>query len=313
MTWFKIDDTAHSHPKVLKAGNAAAGLWLRCGAYAAQHLTEGTVPGVVAQLYGTPAQSRKLVAAGLWHERGHHCPRCPQPAPGDFRMHDFLVYNPTRAKVEGERRKAADRQARGRERQAKAREDEANAHGFVDEPPSFGDESGSERDAFPGSAAGHGHPSHRDAPDPSRWSRPDPTRPADSGAGSRESAGRPARASGAAASSLPPSWEPDEQLLGWAMVAGHMQRLGPDGLDHATAKWKAYRADSAPRTPAQWAADWQQWVTRERLDEPAPAGPPRLRALPGGADSASSRSRADQHADALAAALADFTGQETTA
>lgn len=53
MTWFKVDDTAYGHPKVLKAGNAALGLWVKGGAYAAQHLTEGTVPGVVAQLYGT--------------------------------------------------------------------------------------------------------------------------------------------------------------------------------------------------------------------------------------------------------------------
>lgn len=53
MTWFKVDDTFYGHPKTLKAGNAAVGLWVKAGAYAAQHLTEGVVPGVVAQLYGT--------------------------------------------------------------------------------------------------------------------------------------------------------------------------------------------------------------------------------------------------------------------
>ena len=56
MTWFKVDDTFYGHPKTLKAGNAAVGLWVKAGAYAAQHLTEGVVPGVVAQLYGTAPQ-----------------------------------------------------------------------------------------------------------------------------------------------------------------------------------------------------------------------------------------------------------------
>lgn len=31
MPWFVVDDSAHSHPKFIKAGNAAVGLWMRCG------------------------------------------------------------------------------------------------------------------------------------------------------------------------------------------------------------------------------------------------------------------------------------------
>src|SRR3954470_3028448 len=91
MPWFRIDDKAHSHPKLIKAGNAALGLWLRCGAYAAQHLTDGIVPGVVAELYGTKPQATKLVKAGLWHEHGHSCRHgCPDPAPGDYLFPHFL-------------------------------------------------------------------------------------------------------------------------------------------------------------------------------------------------------------------------------
>ncbi|MGW8762340.1 mucin-2 [Streptomyces sp. NPDC055815] len=179
MTWFKVDDTAHSHPKLIKATNAAVGLWMRCGAYAAQHLTEGVVPGVVAQLYGTAPQARKLVAAGLWHEHGHACPhpKCRQPAPGDFYMHDFLIYNPTRARVEDERSKAAERQARGRARQAEKRSDSTtNAPRFDDESTAKESERSSNRDAFWDGSAGQERASHRDGTDPSRWSRPDPTR-----------------------------------------------------------------------------------------------------------------------------------------
>ena len=61
MPWFKIDDSSHSHPKFVRAGNAALGLWVRCGAYSAQHLTEGHVPAEIVRVYGSPAQAAKLV------------------------------------------------------------------------------------------------------------------------------------------------------------------------------------------------------------------------------------------------------------
>lgn len=120
MPWFKIDDSAHSHPKMIRAGNAALGLWLRCGAYSAQHLLEGVVPGDIARMYGTAPQAAKLVKVGLWHEAGHECARCPQPEPGNFVIHDFFEggRNSTRAQVEASRRAAAERQAKRRARVA---------------------------------------------------------------------------------------------------------------------------------------------------------------------------------------------------
>ncbi|MCU8589339.1 hypothetical protein [Streptomyces sp. A13(2022)] len=119
MPWFVVDDSAHMHPKLLAATNAGLGLWLRCGSYAAQHLTDGIVPAHVAKMYGTPGQIRKLVAAGLWHEHGHTCPhsKCAQPAPGDFYMHDYLdPYNPSRVEVENRRRREAEKKQRYRAR-----------------------------------------------------------------------------------------------------------------------------------------------------------------------------------------------------
>ncbi|MGI5353453.1 mucin-2 [Streptomyces sp. CA-250714] len=184
MPWFKVDDTAHAHPKLLKAGNAALGLWMRVGAYCAQHLTEGAVPGVVAQLYGTAPQARKLVTAGLWHEHGHTCPRCPQPAPGDYQMHDFLTYNPTREKTEQKRAAAAERQQRARERSAEQRNQERNPpDSSANRPRIDDDSSGENREPsanqieFPDDIAGQKESSHRDGTGPSRSPRPDPTRP----------------------------------------------------------------------------------------------------------------------------------------
>ncbi|MFS0695097.1 mucin-2 [Streptomyces nitrosporeus] len=181
MTWFKVDDTAHMHPKLIKAGNASLGLWLRAGSYAAQHLTEGVVPEVVAQLYGTAPQARKLVAAGLWHEHNHTCPhpKCKQPAPGDYYMHDFLIYNPTKASVEQGRDRAADRQKRAREKANEARtrtDSPANDTPFTGERSAEKTESGSENIAFPDLFAGQKGLSQRDGMPPSRSPRPDPTR-----------------------------------------------------------------------------------------------------------------------------------------
>ncbi|MFJ6074676.1 mucin-2 [Streptomyces sp. NPDC093065] len=185
MTWFKVDDTAHTNPKLLKAGNAALGLWVRAGAYAAQHLTEGVIPGVVAQLYGTAPQARKLVASGLWHAHGHDCTRCEQPPAGDYVMHDFLTYNPTRARVEDDRAAAAERQKRARERAAEQRNQERNPRDPSANRPRIDDDpSGENREPFanqiefPDDIAGQGHRSHRDGEEPSRSPRPDPSRPA---------------------------------------------------------------------------------------------------------------------------------------
>ncbi|MFE0039398.1 mucin-2 [Streptomyces sp. NPDC059015] len=163
MPWFKIDDKAHSHPKFMRAGNAALGLWLRCGSYSAQHLTEGIVSGVVAQLYGTAPQAAKLVKHGLWHEAGHDCVRCPQPNPGDYVIHDFFEggRNVTRAQHEANKTAAAERAAKSRAAR--------KASGFADDSSSktdrFEDESKTnplrKEPHFSGSTAGQDGLSHR--------------------------------------------------------------------------------------------------------------------------------------------------------
>jgi hypothetical protein len=168
MPWFKIDDKAHSHPKLIKAGNAALGLWLRCGSYAAQHLTDGIVPGVVAELYGTKPQAAKLVKAGLWHEHGHDCPAgCPDPAPGDYAFHDFLDdgRNTSRARAEADRKKARDRQSKHREGTRGAQNGEQNEEetkDFTFDSSSKKSESASEKSEFSDSIAGQQGSSRRD-------------------------------------------------------------------------------------------------------------------------------------------------------
>lgn len=110
MPWFRVDDNADDHPKFHAAGNAAIGLWTRCGAWSMRQLTDGYVPGWVAERYGTPAQIRRLVEVGLWDEKDD-----------GYVFHDWQDRQPSRAKVEADRAAAAARQARARERRDAAR------------------------------------------------------------------------------------------------------------------------------------------------------------------------------------------------
>ena len=66
MPFFRVDDQIHNHPNVLKAGNAAVGLWVRCGAYSANYLLDGFVPIDVALAYGSKREIEKAIDAGLW-------------------------------------------------------------------------------------------------------------------------------------------------------------------------------------------------------------------------------------------------------
>lgn len=64
MPWFRVDDQFHSHPKAEAAGNAALGLWVLLGSWAAER-QQGEIPMRVALTYGTRAQINKLIDAGL--------------------------------------------------------------------------------------------------------------------------------------------------------------------------------------------------------------------------------------------------------
>lgn len=114
MTWFKVDDAFWSHPKVVAAGNAAIGLWLRCGTYAAQHLTDGFIPAAIAKQLGSAGSIGKLVAAGLW-EPVDNRPGSVDGACG-YLMHDWGDYQPYRSVALQLRENSAERQRKYREK-----------------------------------------------------------------------------------------------------------------------------------------------------------------------------------------------------
>lgn len=92
MPWFKVDDTFPFHAKVLDAGNAAIGLWVRAGAWSMQQLTDGYIPTNVIKQLGTIRDARRLVDAGLWAEKDD-----------GFVFHEWEQRQPSRAKVQADR------------------------------------------------------------------------------------------------------------------------------------------------------------------------------------------------------------------
>ncbi|HEU4540302.1 MAG TPA: hypothetical protein VFR23_04170 [Jiangellaceae bacterium] len=131
MTWFKVDDSFHSHPKATATSLAALGLWAVAGSWSGDHLTDGFVPDHQIPLLsrGTSKLADELVAAGLWRRTR-----------GGYRFHDWTERNPTREQVEEDRRRRAEAGRKGGLASGKARSKrrtnaEAPASPIV-EPPS---------------------------------------------------------------------------------------------------------------------------------------------------------------------------------
>jgi hypothetical protein len=113
MTWFKVDDTLAFHAKVVAAGNAAMGLWVRSGSWCAQQLNDGRIPENIALTLGTRAEINRLVTAHLWIAKDDGY---------EFWQWGDDGRQPSRAQVEADRHATRERQRRARER-AKSQRD----------------------------------------------------------------------------------------------------------------------------------------------------------------------------------------------
>lgn len=122
MPWCKLDDGMGEHRKtrrVIRAGGLGAfGLHALALLHASRYLTDGWVEAEfvdeMCEMAGdTTAEKDRMVAAlvqrGVWE---------PADTGDGWWVHDYLEYNPTRAKVEEQRRADAERKAEGRARAA---------------------------------------------------------------------------------------------------------------------------------------------------------------------------------------------------
>jgi hypothetical protein len=106
MSWAKVDDKLHAHPKAARAGLEALGLHLLAMSHVAAYETNGHVEATFPnQKAGERAGTLvdRLVSSGLWEVNGYD---------GDgWIIHDWLKYNPSRVQA---KRLAKQRQAAGK-------------------------------------------------------------------------------------------------------------------------------------------------------------------------------------------------------
>jgi len=108
VAWQKIDDQFGISKKVIriprKRRQRCVGLWLLAGNYASRTLSDGVLEAhELDELDAIAADIDELIRVGLWHGHGHGCESCVRVSEGDIVIHDYLQYNPTKAKVLSDR------------------------------------------------------------------------------------------------------------------------------------------------------------------------------------------------------------------
>jgi hypothetical protein len=264
--WFKVDDGLFLHQKIVKAGNAAMGLWLRAGSWSAHHLTEGFVPDTVIEVLGTPTQRAKLISVGLWAE-----------ADGGCRFHEWNERQPTRDEVTEQRSAWAARKRKSRDsaREKSFSEDFAGAeklessassqvneecHAPVTAPRPVPSLTTEEQQTPTGSVARSSRLALAVQPPllDVVTDAPPPAPPTDKARGTR----------------LSEDWRPSEPTIAWSR-----QMSGEVDITAEWSKFQDYwlsRAGAGARK-TDWDRTWKNWL-RKALDDSRRRGPTRTAA-----------------------------------
>lgn len=102
MGYFNTDDQLCFHRKTIVAGNAAMGVWVRCGSWASGQKTDGLIPFEIARSVGKPAEVAALIKAGFWEETST-----------GYQMHDYPDHNMLAAEQEALSAKRAEAGRKG--------------------------------------------------------------------------------------------------------------------------------------------------------------------------------------------------------
>lgn len=120
MPWVRLDDRFPSHRKVALISDRAFRLYVSALCWASENLTEGRILDrelpLVARVRGPKTVAKELEAAQLWDR-----------IEGGWVIHDYLEYNPDRARVQADREANAARQKAFRERKRAEKEAARNA------------------------------------------------------------------------------------------------------------------------------------------------------------------------------------------
>jgi hypothetical protein len=98
MPRFRLEDAFAFHPKVIHAGNAAVGAWVRMGTYCAANLTDGFIPDRIARLIANEDELGDLIKANLIRR-----------TESGYCIHDYLKHQDSKQQIEEERQSARER------------------------------------------------------------------------------------------------------------------------------------------------------------------------------------------------------------
>lgn len=239
MAWFKVDDKLHSHTKAARAGVDAMGLWVLCGSWSADQLTDGFVPDYIALRLDPKARSKaaRLVSAGLWNvaEKGDD---------RGWSFHDWADMQPTRADVESKREREREKKRKWREKAGRGGDGRFTTG---DDAMSPGESLGESTGDTLGSPVGSPPVSR---PDPTR---PDPTLVKDS----------PALPRG---TRITEDWTPSDALMDWAEKDTPNVDVQVE-TDNFVDYWLAKTGKDA--TKLDWGRTWQRWMRTAESRVPA--------------------------------------------
>lgn len=136
MSWVKLDDAFHAHPKVRRAGNIGAGVYVRALSFCGAYHTDGFITRVDAAGIGKTGELKRVTDAELWEEVRPGDSRTVtgrrdsgnRPLPDvtlvfdtyGFFIPDYLQHNQTKDEVVAAREKRRAAGARGGQATAQA-------------------------------------------------------------------------------------------------------------------------------------------------------------------------------------------------
>jgi len=178
MTWVKLDDGFMGHPKVRALSHGAICLHLAALCWSSRYLTDGFIPacevgGLILRY--KPAFLKEVLAV-----QPHQTSAVWDEAEGGYRIHDYLVYQPSARQATAERAATAERQRKWKERAVTNGVSDGVSNTAPSRPvPSLGGNSSSR-----GSKTGEGEPTPGTADaerlGPDGWGNPEATGPNES-------------------------------------------------------------------------------------------------------------------------------------
>ena len=303
MSWFRVDDKAAFHRKIIAAGNEACGAFFRAGAWSSGEGTNGFIPLEIGLLIAPQTVWDRLVAvpshctAGLAEEEITSTGGVTGVS--GWRLHDFLDYNPEAGELAQKREALSDARRRAgaaggvRSGESRRSKPEANREAKGEANP----KQTGKQNASKNEAPSHPIPSHprESARALSPRPAPAPTAPPRGGPAVARAAPLTGPDGHRAATGPSPDPEPALALPGPSLPSDDLATCVPPvapwaaehvltvelsmgrRLEDIRATWTLYALKRTAKCLSIDRRSWLEWVTRElNYERRSPAREPRI-------------------------------------